>query len=147
MQIKKITSDREASLSDSNKSMKIPRKKKEKTGVSCSNKTPKRVHSRHHGIQRYCVICEKSGMPERKYTSHSSKDCTFVLTRRSIKDVLGGPMGSSIDPMKQYRTSENRCKKELKSLKKHNKMQYRVSKKSSLHHEIKNIKKNREKTS
>ena len=61
LQIKRIASARAASLSESNKSMKILRKKKDKTGVSRSNKSPKRVHNRHHGIQRYCVICKKVG--------------------------------------------------------------------------------------
>ena len=67
-------------------------------------------------------------MPEHKYTLHSSEDCTVVITRRSIKDGLGVPMGSRIDPVKKYKKSEKKCKKELKALKKHNKILYRVSK-------------------
>ena len=48
-QIKKINSDRSASLSDSDESVKIPRKKKANTGVLLSNKSPKMAH-RHRGI-------------------------------------------------------------------------------------------------
>ena len=40
IQIKKIDSAREASLSDSNKSFKIPRKKEASTSILCSNKGP-----------------------------------------------------------------------------------------------------------
>ena len=71
MHIKKIASARAASLSNSNNSVRILIKKKAKTGVLRSNKSPKKAH-RHHGIQCYCVICKKAGMPERKYTPHSS---------------------------------------------------------------------------
>ena len=93
MQIKNIASARASYPSDSNKFVRILRKTKAKTGVLRSNKSPKRAHSRHHGIQRYGVLWMKAVIPERKYTSHSSKDCTGVRTNRSIKDVLGGPMG------------------------------------------------------
>ena len=46
--------------------MMIPRKKKAKTGVLRSTKSPKRVHTRHHGIQRYCVLYKKAGITEHK---------------------------------------------------------------------------------
>ena len=42
-------------------------------------------------------------MPERKYTSHSSKDFTGLRTNRTIKDVIGGTVGSSTDAVKQYK--------------------------------------------
>ena len=38
-------------------------------------------------------------MPERKYESHSAKDCTGVRTKRSIKDGMGGPIGSRNNAM------------------------------------------------
>ena len=62
-QIKKITSARAASLSDSNDSIRNPRKNKASTGVLCSNASHKQAH-KHHGIQHYCVLCKKAGMPE-----------------------------------------------------------------------------------
>ena len=58
MYIKKIAYAREASLSDSNEYVRIPRKNKFKTVVLRSNKSPKKAH-RHHGIERYFVLCKR----------------------------------------------------------------------------------------
>ena len=54
--IKKISSSRSASLSDSDKSVRIPRRKKVKNGVSDSYKSPRRAHDRHNGAHSYCVL-------------------------------------------------------------------------------------------
>ena len=78
-------------------------------------------------------------MSERKYTSHSSEDCTDMRTNRLIKDGMGGTIRSSTDSLKQYKRSENKRKKELKSLKKQNKILYSITKKSGSHREIKKI--------
>ena len=147
VQINKIASVREASLYDTVEYMRIPRNKKSKTGVLRSNTSPKMVHSRHHGIQRYFVLCKNSGMPNCKYTLHSAEDFTGVCTNRSIKDVLGRPMGSRTYSVKQYKKSENKRKKELKALNKQNKMIYGIAKKSGSRREIKKIKKIRAKAS
>ena len=72
----------------------------------------------HHGIQRYCVIGKKAGMPERKYMSHSSKYCTGMRINRTIEDGMGGSVGSMNDNLKEYKNSENKQKKVLKALKK-----------------------------
>ena len=77
MHIKNISSARSDSLSDIDESVGIPKKKKSKTGVLRSNKPPKKAH-RNKIIQRYCAIFNKSGIPERKYKSHSDEDCTGV---------------------------------------------------------------------
>ena len=53
LQIKKIASDRAASLSDSNRSARIPRKKKAKTGVLRSKNPPKGCTT---GTMVYIVI-------------------------------------------------------------------------------------------
>ena len=78
-------------------------------------------------------------MSERKYALHSTKDCTSVRTKRYTKDGMGIPIGSRNHAMKQHNKSENKWKKDLKSLKKHNKMLYSISKKSGSRREIKNI--------
>ena len=57
--IKNIDSAMEASLSDSDESMRVPRRKISKTGVSNSHKSPRRAHYRHHGAQRYRLLCKK----------------------------------------------------------------------------------------
>ena len=101
MNIKKIASAREASLSDSDESARIMRRKKTNTGVLRSKKSPIRAHDRPHGAQRYCVLCKKSGISERKYASHSSEDCTGVRTKSSIKDGMGGLIGSRTHAVQQ----------------------------------------------
>ena len=88
MHIKEIASARSAYLSDSDEYMRIMKKKKANTGVLRSNNPPKEAHM-YHNIQNYCVLCMKAVIPERKYMSHSAKDCTGVCTNRSIKDVMG----------------------------------------------------------
>ena len=50
-------------------------------------------------------------MPERKYTSHSAKDCTVVRTKRPINDGMRGPIGISTNAVKQYKNSKNNWKK------------------------------------
>ena len=66
LSIKNIDSARSSFLSDSDDSVRIPRRKKTKTGVLCSNRPPRISHDRHHGVQCYCAICNNSGIPERK---------------------------------------------------------------------------------
>ena len=94
MHINKIASTRAASKSDSDKSVKITRRKKAKTGVLSSNKSPRSAHDRYHGVKRYCVIYKKTGITECKYSLNSAEDCTGVRTKRSIKDGMGGKIGS-----------------------------------------------------
>ena len=62
-----------------------------------------------------------------------------MRTNRSIKDVLGGPIGSITDALKQYKKYENKWKNELKALKNQNKMLYIIANKSGSLREIKNI--------
>ena len=127
--------------------MSIPRRKKNNTSVSNSRKSPRRAYYRHHGAKRYCVIYKKAGICEYNYASHSTKDCTGVRTKRSIKYVMGVSIGSRTHSVQQHKKSEKKCKKDLKSLKNQNKMLYSISKKSGLRREIKKIKKIREKAS
>ena len=103
--INKISSAGAASLYDSNNSVRIPNKKKAKTGVLRSNKLPKKTH-RHHGIQFYCVLFKKSGMTDINYTSHSSKDYTGARTNQSIKYGIRGPVVSRANSVIHYKKSE-----------------------------------------
>ena len=81
-------------------------------------------------------------MPDRKYMLISAKDCFGKRTnQKTVKDGLGGPMGSRAEAVKQYKKSESKWKKELKALKKQNNMLFRISKKSGSLRELKNIKK------
>ena len=42
-------------------------------------------------------------MPEKNYMSHSAEYCTVMRTNRTIKDGMGGYVGSRADSMKQYK--------------------------------------------
>ena len=63
-----------------------------------------------------------------------------ILEKRSdqhyIKNGLGGALGNRADAVNQYKNSEHKWKKELKDIKKQNKIMYRIAKKSSLRHEL-----------
>ena len=79
--IKNIASARAASQSDRDESVSILRRKEANSGVLSSNNSPRRAHDRHHGVQRYCVLCNKAGMPELKYASHSAEDFTSMRNK------------------------------------------------------------------
>ena len=103
--IKNIVSAKASSLSDSDEIVRVPRRKKTNTGVSNYHKSPKRSHDRHHGKQRYCVLFKKARMPKRKCMLHSTEDFADVRTKRSIKDEMGGPIGSSNHAVQQHKKS------------------------------------------
>ena len=109
--LKKIASARAASLLDRDESVIIQRRKKDNTGVLIYNKSPRSAHDRHHGAQSYCVLFKNEGMPEHKYASHGSEDCTDVCTKRSIKYGMGGPIESRTHDLQQHKKSENKCNK------------------------------------
>ena len=61
--------------------------------------------------------------------------------QKSIRDGLGGPMGSRAESVKHYKWSKNKYNNKLKALKKQNKIIYSIAKKSSTFREIKKINK------
>ena len=62
----------------------------------------------HHGTQRYCVLFKEAGMSERKFMTHSAKDCTGHRTNRNIKDGMGGYVVIRADTVKKYNKSEQK---------------------------------------
>ena len=59
---------------------------------------------------------------------------------KSVKDGLVRHLGNKDETMKQFNKYKNKWKKEMKALKKQNKMMYSTAKKSGLRRELKNIK-------
>ena len=109
-QIKKLSTLKEASIYDSNKSVRIPHKKRDRTGV-CFKQKGKKI-TKQHSAQRYCVLCKKAGITERNYMSHNSEDCFGKCSDQdSIKDVLGGPTVIRDKAVKQYKRPEHKWKK------------------------------------
>ena len=64
-QIKKIASSRSAYLSDSDRSVRTPRKKKSILGASVlqSNKGYHGKATEQHSTQRHFLLCKKAGIP------------------------------------------------------------------------------------
>ena len=142
--INNITSARAASLSEIDEPVRIPKKRKARLGavVLRSNKGSHNKAPKHHGTQRDCMICKKERIPEQKFMLHSAEDCFVKCTNQeTIKDRLGGPMGSRAEYVKQYKKSKSKCKKYMKALKKQNKMLFSIAKKYGLRRELKKIKK------
>ena len=80
-------------------------------------------------------------MPDQNYMSYSAEECFGKDSNHHIiKDVLGVPMGSRAEAVKQYKLSISKRKKELKAPNNQNKILYRISKKSGSRCEIKKIK-------
>ena len=80
--------------------------------------------------------------------SHSAEDCFGKHSdQKSVKDGLGGPMGSRAEAVKQWKKSESKWRKELKDLKKQNKTLFSIANKSGSRRELKKIKKIRAKAS
>ena len=71
--------------------------------------------------------------------SHSFEYCLGMCTNPAIKNVRRVYVGSRDDTVKQYKKSEKKWNKELKALKKQNKMLYSIAKKSVQCRESKNI--------
>ena len=69
-------------------------------------------------------------MPEQKYMSHSSEECFG----KCIRNRLVGAMGSRAEDVKQYKKSENKWKKDLKGLKKYNKILHSITNKTGSYH-------------
>ena len=118
--IKRLATSKVAPVnSDSDKSVKVTRKKKASTGVlpACNNKvknTPK-----YHVAYRHCVMYKKSGMYDCKWKSHTSK--TFFgksSDRAYVKDGLVGTMVNRSNAVNHCQKNEKKCKRELISLKK-----------------------------
>ena len=55
----------------------------------------------------------------------------------TIKDGMGGYVGSRTDTVNQYKKSENKWKKDLKALNNQKNMLYSIAKKSGSRHGIK----------
>lgn len=80
--------------------------------------------------------------------SHSSENCFGKrFNQNSIKETLGQALGNRDDSVKNYKKSEHKWKRELKSLNNQNKMLYSIAKKSGSSRELKNIKKIKAKAS
>ena len=107
--IKNISSTRAASHSDRSGSVRIRREKQIRTGVLRNNKGTNNKVPKHHGTQHHCLVFKKAGMPDKKYMLHSTDNCFGNHTnQKRIKDGLGGPIGSTVESVKQYKKSEKK---------------------------------------
>ena len=89
--------------SDSDASTRVPHKKKEITGVIPAWKQKDMKTPKHKGYQCYYVIYTTTGITDRKYKSHRSKD---LFGRRYdqeyIKEGPGWRLGNRRNAVKHY---------------------------------------------
>ena len=132
----------------SNVSAKVTLKNKASTCAIHTRKQQGKKNPNHKGSQRYCVLCKKTGMPERKYKLYSSENCFGCRSdHESIKEGLVGILINRNKAVKQYQKSENKWKREMKPLKKQNKMLFSKTRCSGSRREPKKINKIRAKES
>ena len=126
----------------SDASIRVSRKNKAVTGVlpSCNHQVKKTPN--YSGAQCYCILCKKAGIPDCKWKLHRSKNCFGERSdQASVEDSLGGSLGNITATGRQYHRSENKCKMELKYLKKRNKTVFSIAKCSDIWYELKKINK------
>ena len=121
-QIKKLAASKAApSASDIDSISRVPHKKKVVTSVLPDRNNQGKKISKHKYYQRYCVLCKKSVMPERKFKSHISEECFWRrFYQESIKEGLGKILVNNNKDVKNFQKSKKKCKRELKYIKKQN---------------------------
>ena len=88
--MKRLSTSKAAPVnSDSNKSARVPCKKRVSTGILTNSKQQEKNTPKHPGPQCYCMLYKKAGMPEIKYMSNISENC-FVerFDQHSVKEGL-----------------------------------------------------------
>ena len=111
-QINRLATSRAASNYDSNESGRVPCKKRASTCVIPNRKYWGGKTPNHNGIQRYCALCKKAGIPERKYMLHRSENCLGKRSNHnSVKEELGGSLGNRDYSVKHYKKYEQKWKK------------------------------------
>ena len=127
--------------SNRDNSIMVLRNKKARTGVLPSHKQHGKKTPKRHGKHCYCMLWNMTGMPDRKYKSHISRNWFGKISdQQYVKDGLGGALVNKADSIKHYKKSEQKWKMYLRSLKKQNKMIFSMAKKSGSRRYIKEIK-------
>lgn len=77
------------------------------------NQKPKQANERtSQGKARYCSMCKKAGMPEGKWKSHHTNDCT---NQGDYEQKLSGSAKSNSDAKAQYKREIRKLQKATKS--------------------------------
>ena len=88
-QINRLETSTVASNYNSNESVRVLCMNRLRTGVLTNCKRKGGKLPKHHGDQRYCVICKKVETPEINYMSHSSDKCFGkIYYQHSTKEGL-----------------------------------------------------------
>ena len=109
-QIKRLAASKATYHYNRNESIRVPCKKRLSTGVIPNCKKQEENTPKYHRIQRYCVLFNQAGMPERKYISNSSeKKIGNRYSQHLSKDRLGGSLGNRYDSIKKYKNYKHKC--------------------------------------
>ena len=143
VQIKKVDSKNSLAVDyDRYTRQKVSRKKKYRAGLllACKQKNKSKT-PKHGGIQRYCMLCKNSGMPERKFMLHSAETCFGKRSyEESLNKGMGGIMGNSDADFKQFSKAKKSYKRNLKDLKKQNMIIYSMYKRTRYRRWLNNTK-------
>ena len=98
--------------------IRFPWKNKARTIVLTYHKSNKNT-PKHGGIQNYCVLCNKSVIPECKYILHSADACFLIRpVQDSLKEYIGGGLGNRVKYVKMLQKFDKKWKKDMKAPKK-----------------------------
>ena len=127
--------------SDRNERPRVLHNNKARAGVLSDFKHNKNKKPKHGGIQRYCVIRNRAGIPDHEYMPHSAETCFGNRSNQvSLKKGLGGNLGNRYAAVKNFNKSEENWNNNMKALKKQNKILYIMVKCTGPHREINTIK-------
>ena len=108
---------------DSNAYARIPHKKNVSNGFLRAHKQWYKKTINNSGSQHYCILFNKSGLPDNKRKLRSSKK---YFGKRSYQVSIKGGLGYTLDnraaDVKQYHKSKKKLKMKLEATKKQNKM-------------------------
>ena len=89
--------------------IRVPRKNKAWDGVLPSCKQHGNKNPKHHGTQRYCMMCKKAGINEHNWKSHRSENCIGKRSYQApIKEKFGGALGNRSNAVKNYHKTEKK---------------------------------------
>ena len=108
--------------SDRDARKKVPRKNKASNSFLPAHNQQVNEKPNNKGYNHYCVLVNRSVMPNHKYKLHFSENCFGKRSgQESITEGLGWRLGNSDTAVKQYQKSYKKWKREIKYIKKQKK--------------------------
>ena len=111
-QINRLATSMAASNYDIDESVRVPHKKRVRTGFTPSQKTQGGKMPKHNGIQLYCALCKKEVIYHQNYMLHSSKNCFGkCFDQHPIKEGMEEALDVRVNTVKKYKKFEQKWNK------------------------------------